>query len=448
MGSTLAIDGLVSGLDTTSLINSLMQVEAVPQTLLKNKVSETQAFVTALQSLNTKVASLADVAAKAAKPAALDLYSATSSAPAVSATASSSAQPGQLDITVDKLAYAQKTVSDAMTAWPVSPPVLTVQGSDGTLHEITANSTSLDDMVTAVKASGVGITATKVSIGGGNYRLQFASNTVGAAGAFTLYEGSGTATPLATTAIRAAQDASVTLWAGTAAAQSVTSTTNTFTDLLPGVSITVSALAADPVSITVKRDDNAISKSAGDLVAALNGIFSDIANKSAVTTSTDSTGTTSVKGGVFTSDSTVRDVDQRLLSAATLPVNGSHSPSEYGISINKSGSIDFDADRFKSALAADPVATKAALQEIASRVSGAASSISDKYDGSLSLVITGQQAEVKDLGAQVDDWDRRLTTRRSTLEATYAALEVQLSKLNSQQTYLSSQLAGLSTSNG
>ena len=34
------VDGLVSGLDTTSLINSLMQVEAIPQTLLKNKVTD------------------------------------------------------------------------------------------------------------------------------------------------------------------------------------------------------------------------------------------------------------------------------------------------------------------------------------------------------------------------------------------------------------------------
>ena len=37
MGS-MGIDGIVSGLDTTSLINSLMQVEAMPQTLLKQKV--------------------------------------------------------------------------------------------------------------------------------------------------------------------------------------------------------------------------------------------------------------------------------------------------------------------------------------------------------------------------------------------------------------------------
>lgn len=39
--TSLAIDGLVSGLKTTDLINSLMSVEGVPQTLLKNKLTIT-----------------------------------------------------------------------------------------------------------------------------------------------------------------------------------------------------------------------------------------------------------------------------------------------------------------------------------------------------------------------------------------------------------------------
>ena len=38
---SLAIDGLVSGLDTTTMITSLMKIEAVPQTLLKNNVTST-----------------------------------------------------------------------------------------------------------------------------------------------------------------------------------------------------------------------------------------------------------------------------------------------------------------------------------------------------------------------------------------------------------------------
>lgn len=443
MGS-IAIDGLSSGLDTTALINSLMQIEAVPQTLLKNKVAASQAYITALQGLNAKVAALATLAAKAAKPAALDLYAATSSSPSVTATATTGAAAGQLDLVVDKLAQAQKSVTGAMSVWPDSPPVLTVVGADGVPHAITAASTSLDDVVSAVNKSGTGVTATKVAVGGGNYRLQF-TGAVGADGAFTVYQGNGTATPLAVTQIQGAQDASVTIWAGTAAAQTVTSKSNTFTDLLPGVSITVTAASATPVTITVVRDDAAISKQASDLVAALNGIFNEISSKSAVGLSTDASGTTNATGGVFTGDSTVRDVNQKILSAATLPVNG-RSPSEFGISVNKFGTIDLDADKFAAAMKTDPAATQATLQAIESRVADATTLVSDKFDGLLTTKITGQQSEVRGLGLQIDDWDRRLAERRTTLESTYSALEVALGKLNSQSAYLTSQLAGLPSS--
>lgn len=441
----LAVDGLVSGLDTTALINSLMQVEAIPQGQLKSKVSASQAYISALQGLNTKVAALAELAAKAAKPNALDLYSATSSSDKVTATATTGAASGQLDLVVDKLAQAQKSVSSAMTTWPTSPPVLTIVGADGTAHEITATSTSLDDVVSAINTSDSGVTATKVAVGGGEFRLQFTSSTVGADGAFTVYEGNGTTTALPLTQITGAQDASITIWAGSPAAQVITSKTNTFTDLLPGVSITVSAASTAPVTVTIARDDAAISTMASDVVTGLNGIFGEIAAKSAVTTSTDASGTTSTKGGVFTSDSVVRDVGQRILSAATMPVNG-RSPSEFGISITKTGTVEFDAEKFAAALKKEPAATQATLQAIAGRVAEAATTASDKYDGTLTTTITGQESEVKGLGDQIDDWDRRLTSRRATLERTYAALEVALSNLNSQSGYLTSQLAGLPSS--
>jgi flagellar hook-associated protein 2 len=441
----LAVDGLVSGLDTTALINSLMQIEGVPQTLLKNKVSASQTFISALRGLNTKVAALADLATKTAKPTALDLYLATSSSAKVSVTASTGATAGQLDLVVDKLALSQKSVSAPLTVWPATPPVLTIKSNDGTLHEVTAASTSLDDVVSAINNAKAGVTATKVSVGDGNFRIQFSSSTVGADGAFTIYQGSGTTTALPVTQIQAAQDASITIWAGSPAAQVVTSKTNSFDGVLPGVSINVTAPSAETVSLSIARDDAAISKQASDLVTALNGIFSELTSKTAVSMSTDASGTTSTKGGVFTGDSTVRDANQKILSAATLPVNG-RSPSGYGISITKTGTIEFDAAKFKAALAKDPVATQAAIQEIASRVATAATNVSDKHIGSITTKITGQESEVKVLGTQIDDWDRRLTTRRSTLERTYAALEVQLSRLNSQQSYMTSQLAGLSSS--
>ncbi|WP_104099367.1 flagellar filament capping protein FliD [Cryobacterium sp. M96] len=456
---TNAIDGLVSGLDTTSLINSLMQVEAVPQTLLKAKVSSSQNLISALQGLNTQIAGLADLAGKAAKPAALDLYSATSTSPTVTTAVSANASAGQLDVVVTNLARSQVGVSAAMTAWPADPAVLTIV-SGGVTTEISVSSTSLDAVSTAINAANTGVTATKVASGvdaGGvaQYRLQFTGNDSGAAKAFSVYQGTAaevtanSAPDLLAAAgaavIRTAQDASVTLWAGSTAAQTITSATNTFANLLPGVAITVSAVSVDPVTIKVARDDAQIGSLASGLVSSLNGVFALISTKSAVVNSTNASGAAVLSAGIFTSDSTVRDVKQRILTAASAPING-HSPSEYGISITRSGTMEFDAAKFAAALAKDPVTVKAAVQEIATRVAAAASSASDKYDGQITAKITGQQSTVKNLGDRIADWDRSLATRRATLQSTYTALETQLSALKAQSSWLSAQVAGLPTS--
>jgi flagellar hook-associated protein 2 len=458
---TNAIDGLVSGLDTTSLINSLMTVEAAPQALLKAKVATSQTFISALQGLNTQVAAFGTLAANAAKPAALDLYSSTSSSASVTPAVSAGASAGQLDVVVGALASSQVGVSAAMTVWPTSPAVLTIV-SNGVSTEISAASTSLDDVVTAVNAAGTGVTATKVASGvdaGGiaQYRLQFTGNSSGAANAFNVYQGTKAEVAAATApdllaapgaaVIRTARNASVTLWAGTAAAQTITSATNTFSNLLPGVAVTVSTVSTDPVTVKVARDDAQIGSVASGLVSSLNGVFALISTKSVVVNSTNASGAAVMSPGVFTGKSSVRDVNQKILAAASAPVNG-HSPSEYGISITKSGTMEFDAAKFATALTKDPTTVKAAVQAIATRVAAVATAVSDKYTGQITSQITGQQSSVKDMGNRIDSWDVSLATRRATLQSTYTALETQLSKLKAQSTWLTAQLPTTTSTTG
>lgn len=445
----LSIDGLSSGLDTTSLINDLMRIEAAPQTLLKSRVAAVQSRISALQGLNASVADLATKAAKFSAPKAWDLYTASSTSAKVTATVSSGATAGAIAFTVSSLAQKQTSVSAAMTEWPDSPAVLTVVVG-GVSKEITAKSTSLDDVVSAINSAGAGVTASKVSVGADGYRLQFTAAESGTKGAFSIYRGNAaavadqTATPLATTQIRAAQDAAVVLWAGTAAEQTVTSPTNTFSNLLPGVSVTVAEVSTTATTVTVVKDTAQISKAAGDLVSSVNGILAQISTKSTVVSSTNAAGSPVTSGGIFTGDSTVRSVNANILAAATQPVSGK-SPSEFGIVLTKSGSIEFDATKFGDALAKDPAATVAAAAAIAGRLSEAAKQASDPSTGLLSTKIAGQQTDAKNFNAQIENWDDRLATRRAALQRTYSALEVALSGMKAQSAWLSSQLAGLST---
>ncbi|MCU1577832.1 MAG: hypothetical protein JWP19_36 [Rhodoglobus sp.] len=459
---SLAIDGLVSGLDTTSLINQLMTIESQPQALLKTKVGTTQTLVTALQGLNSTVASLATIAKRTSLPAAVDLFAATASAPSVAVSAATGATAGQLDLSVTSVAKAQVSVSAAMTAWPDSPATFTIVNAAGAKTELTAASTSISDIAASINASGAGVKAVRVAAGtdgSGNqlYRLQLSSAATGAAGAFSIYRGTsadvtaGTATNLmsATGAatITAASNASVTLWAGTAAEQVITSSTNSFTDILPGVNITVSKVEASPVTITIARDTAAISAVAANLVAGLTSVFSTIDAQSSVTTGTSSTGGATTSAGVFTGNGTVRDARAQIQAAASAPVNG-RSPSEIGLTVTRDGTIQYDDAKFSAALAADPAGTQSMLQAIATRVSTAASAASDKYNGTLTTAITGQQTSLSSLSDQISSWDIRLASQRAGLETTYSALEVTLSNMQAQSSWLTSQLSALSTSTG
>lgn len=436
----ISLDGLASGLDTTALISSIMQSEALPQTLLKNKSYDVQSMVSALQGLNGKVAALATQATAAAKPGALDLYTATTSSDKVAATTSAAAKPGSLDFQVTQLAQTQVTVTpkvNGVTGWPYTTLTINTGGAN---YTVTPASSSLDDLVSAVNASGSGVTASKVDVGGGDFRIQFTAAKSGSAGAFTISDAGTTFTD-----VKAAQDAQVSLWPGTTAAQTVTSSTNTFTNLLPGVSMTAKDVTAGTATLTVASDTAGITKVASDLVDGVNGIFALVASRTAVTTSTTTTGTTT-SAGVFAGDSTVRTVNQDILSAASLPVGTPPtSPSEIGISITKTGTMEFDATKFGAALAADPAGTAAKVQEIAGRIASAATAASDPYTGSLTTTIKGQQSEVSDLADQISNWDTRLADRQATLKSTYSALEVAMSNMKAQQTWLSSQLAGLSS---
>lgn len=460
--ASLGIDGLVSGLDTTTLINTLMQSEAVPQTILKNKATVGQTLVTALQGLNTKIADLATLATSTAKAGSLSLFTPTSSSTAVTATTAPGAVSGSVDLVVGATASSKTAVTAAMTAWPDSPATLTFVSAAGTTTEVTAAaSSSLDDVVTAINASAAGVSAVKVASGKDasgavQYRLQLSSQKSGAEGGFDVFRGTtadvaaGTAPDLiaqpGAAVISQARDASITLWAGTAAEQVVTSSSNTFTDVLPGVSVTVSATTTEPVHLAIARDATAATKVATDLVAGVNAALSLISTRSAATTTTNASGVTTVTAGVFGGNSTTRGITQRLTDSVLSPVDG-QSPSVIGISIDaKTGQFAVDATKFAAALAADPAKVQATMSAIAARVASTATAVSDKFDGSLTKTITGQQSVVKDLTNRVSEWDDRLAARRAGLQKTYSALETSLSALTAQQKYISSQLASLSTS--
>ena len=113
--------------------------------------------------------------------------------------------------------------------------------SDGIAHDITTGGGTLKEVVTAINGStaDTGVKATAVKVADGSYRLIAESTKTGAASSFTLTNGDGTDL-LGGATVRTGTDAQISMGLGITA----TSSTNTFTDLVPGVSLTLGPTAA------------------------------------------------------------------------------------------------------------------------------------------------------------------------------------------------------------
>lgn len=457
----ISLDGLQSGLDTTALITQLMTIEAIPRTLITQNKAKASTALTDFQSLNTRLTALLEQATSAAKPGGMQRFTTSASDDSIKVVAGDGAAAGSLDLTVTRVASAHVLVSAPQASWPTTPPVLTIVRPDGTRTEVTAASGSIEDVARAVNTADLGITATRVQAGTDAsgiplYRLQFASNETGAASAFQVFQGdaaavdAGTAVDLQSAPgaalIRQAQDAAVTLWPGTAAAQEITSASNTFAGLLPGLDVTVATPSAAPVTIGVTPDLEASANAAKGFLDQVKSVLAFITQKQATSKTTDADGNTVTNVGSFTSDSNVRTLQQALVAAIQAPVDGA-SLSPYGISFSKDGDLEFDAAKFQAALGSEPAKVQAAFETIAGRIGDVATRYSDKYDGLLTKQIENRESLIGDMDDQLAAWTRRLEQREATLRRTYSALEVALGTMNSQATFLTSQLGGLPTWN-
>lgn len=429
---SMAMPGLATGMDTRDIVSQLMQIERMPQQQLKGKAAVATRQADALRALNTAVAALATQAKDAAKPAALQINTATSSSESVSVAAGPNAAVGELNFTVESVAARHTTVSAAVAEWPQAS--FTYTDAAGESRTIEATSTNPRDIATAINRSDSGMTATTVAAGDGTFRLQVSASGTGAQNSFTSED-------VAMTTVTQGSDAEVVLWAGTEAEQRVTSSTNTFENLMNGVDVTVSAPTEAPVTIGVNRDPDASAAKVGELVAGMQAIFTMLSKSTAVSGDGED-----VRGSVLTGDSTARTVRARLQEAFLQPFNGL-SPSTIGIEFTRSGEVTFDEEKFAAAMADNPAAVEAMFSGLAERTATTATLLSDRYEGLITSRITGQDANVSRMENQISQWDQRLERRQSTLERTYARLEVAIQSMNAQMEQLQGQLGALPQNN-
>ena len=176
---SFALSGIASGLDSASLVNQLIALEAQPQRLLQNQSATFSKQVTAFQGLNTRVASIADAAKALVKGDAIKSTAGTSTDESITVKAGTTATPANLAVKVERLASGQTSaISEAQLAALPMPPQLTISVGDA-LHTIHPATGSMQDVAKAINdAEELGLSAVMVKVGAGDtYALQVTSKS-------------------------------------------------------------------------------------------------------------------------------------------------------------------------------------------------------------------------------------------------------------------------------
>ncbi|SOC47026.1 flagellar hook-associated protein 2 [Blastococcus aggregatus] len=448
---TMSINtGLVSGMDTGTMVNQLIQLEAAPQNALKSRLSTTQVTASAYRTVNSALAALATAAEALAKPESWTSTKGSSSAGSVTVATTSSATPGSLTFTVAKLATTAASVSTGRWATTTEPAGLatldflsTVDGSSKGSVALDGTE-SLEQVATKINATaGLGVVASTVQIAPGQFALQLSAATSGAAAGFELAAGS----PFSATGV--GQDAELKVGTDTATTSSYTirSASNTFDGVLTGASFTVTREESTPVTVSVAADPDGLATKVSGFVDSINNALQTIR------TYTENTpGSKAALRGEYA----VTSIGGQLLDAVISAVGTLGSAAQIGIQSTRDGAIVFDKEKFSAAIKASPdlaqrlvggtgtAGDPGAVTGIAGRIRDVAKVASDVTTGTLSSMAKGQDSLVRDIQDRIATWDLRLAKRKEMLTRQFTAMETALSSLNNQSNWLAGQLGSLS----
>lgn len=169
--STFSIDGLISGLDTSKLIEGMLSLEQAPITRLQNRRNQATERITAFQNLNARLLSFRVSAQRLAQTSTFQGRNVSSSdTNLVNATVNSSALAGAHVIKVNKLAAAHQISSDSKTTnntdLGLSGDILV--GGKGIRIEATDD---LTEIATKINNAGAGVRASVVRVDANDFRL-------------------------------------------------------------------------------------------------------------------------------------------------------------------------------------------------------------------------------------------------------------------------------------
>jgi flagellar hook-associated protein 2 len=446
----ISAGGLASGLDTEGLISRLMAAEQRPVTLLQSRKAKLDEKAAAFKELNGKLLTLKTQADVLKDPAKFYPRTVTSSADTVAtAVATPGSARGTHSLTVTQLA------KGSIAAAGVTKGALTdiVAAGDGTFEfklgatgavigvPVTA-ATTLEQLVKDINDKNAGVKAAAVNVGSAEtpaYKLTLTSVGTGAANNIVIVTD---ATNITVTNTQTAVDA---LFNIPGIGNGIARPTNTVSDVLDGVTITIKALGTTDLGVDIS------AAGLQSVVQSLVNTYNDVVKSVAVHSTTLKTSSGSLIMAPFSGEVLPRAISTTLSSAVSLTTSGAiDSLVQLGITrSSKDGTLTLNATTFQSAVTAnvqatsDLIAGTSTVDGVADLLSKAADEATKSVTGTITIRQDGITSTTTSLQEQIDAMLERLAASEQRHRARFVALERTIGQLQATQSSLAGQLTSL-----
>ncbi len=432
---TITAPGVGSGLDISGIIQSLVAVEREPLNRIEANQSAARTELSAFGRLNSSLETFESALSGLDSFSSFRIFETTTSDENIAtATASSDAAEGETDIVITQLAQRNVLSSAAFTdtSTIVGEGTLTISvGADSFDVVIDSTNSTLSGIRDAINnaSDNTGITATVINANDGS-RLIFSSDDEGVANALTL-AGGGTLTSLSSGNLTVQEpplDAQFTV-----SGFAVTSSSNTVSNVLQGVTFELEAIGAS--TITVGRNNSAVQESVQEFVDAFNAVNTTI---------------TQLRAGDLQGESlllTIVSDLRNVFNTATTGLGGTFSSlSEIGVAFNDEGALALDADALTTALNADFRGVSNLFADPTQGYVTRLQNIAELLVRTGGLIDTreeGVNTRIDNFDSRIDQFELRLISIERRLTRQFAALDTLLSSLNNTSRFLTSSLASL-----
>ena len=461
--ATISSPGIGSGLDIKSIVSQLVALEKQPLSKLQVQAATVQTRISAFGQIKSLISTLSDAASSLNSLTTYNAVKTTSTnSKAVGVSAIGGTAANSFSVKVDNLAKAHATASGTLLPiggalgagtlrlqlgkWTVVPVSFTPQPGVAPVDiEITA-SDSVAEVASKINGANAGLSATVLNDGTGQ-RLLLRSNTTGTAAEFELSVLSDAdGNPADALGLSRLTAGATTTYGEDAQIQinniPVTSATNTFTDVVSGVTLTAGDLSATAVEVTVQPDP-AVAKAAVDRFVtaynAVNGLINELTKYDPATKA----------GGLLQGDATAIGLQNALRGILQSTTAGSAYSrlADIGVTQLLGGDLAADSSKLATALANGDEVKKLFRNDNANNLTdGVALKFKTFSQGLLAAdgYFSSKDASLKrSLELNAKDQTRlneKVARVEAQLNRRYSALDVQLNQLTGLNNYIAQQV--------